>query len=149
MADERPQRVGQNVDHLVATFGIAGPRSRAFDSCPGPGRRLFFRGIAGCWVLSHAAPISQRIGFGELLFFRMNRFGKDSGLELAGKPDDSADYVDLVGSPLVGVIAVVVGNHLHRRRVAVGDVLEPLGDQPKTVIENENPGRARSRGPRC
>lgn len=58
------------------------------------------------------------------------------------EPADAADDADLVGRALVGGVERVVGYHPHGRRVAVGDVLEALGDQAHPVVENEDAGRA-------
>lgn len=61
---------------------------------------------------------------------------------LPRKPAYAADDTDLVCRALVGGVERVVGDHPHRRRVAVGYVFEALGGQAHAVVENEDAGRA-------
>ena len=49
--------------------------------------------------------------------------------------------MDLVGRSLVGAVEPVVRDDAYRGRVAVRDVLEPLGHQPHAVVEDEDAGR--------
>ena len=51
--------------------------------------------------------------------------------------------MDLVRRSLVGAVEAVVRDDAYRGRVAVRDVLEPLGHQPHPVVQNEDAGRVR------
>ena len=52
------------------------------------------------------------------------------GSDLPGEPADAADDADLFGGAFILGIELVVRDHPHGGRVAVRDMLEPLGNQP-------------------
>lgn len=60
---------------------------------------------------------------------------------LPREPTDAADDVDLVGRSLVGAVEAVVRDDAHGGRVAVRNVLEPLGHQSHAVVQHEDPRR--------
>ena len=70
-------------------------------------------------------------------------FSKLAKSDLPREPTDAANDVDLVGRSLVGAVEAVVRDDAHRWRVAVRDVLEPLGHQPHAVVQHEDAGRVR------
>jgi hypothetical protein len=44
------------------------------------------------------------------------------------EPADSSNDIDLFAAPFVGLVEGVIGDNPYSRRIAVGDVLQPLGD---------------------
>ena len=71
---------------------------------------------------------------------------KRPGIRHSREPPDPPDDVDLLGRALVRRIDRVVGDDPHRRRIAVGDVFQPLGDEAEPVEQHENAGRRRRGG---
>ena len=55
------------------------------------------------------------------------------------------DNIHLFNQPLVRRIAIIVGDDLHPRRIAVEDVLQPFGDEagviPLVVVQDKYAGR--------
>ena len=51
--------------------------------------------------------------------------------------------MDLVGGSLIGAVEAVVRDDAHGGRIAVRDVLEPLGHQPHAVVQHKDPRRVR------
>ena len=56
---------------------------------------------------------------------------------LSSKPSDPANDVDLLATAFVWLVEGIVGNNANPRRIAVGYVLEPLGNEPHAVVEHE------------
>ena len=60
---------------------------------------------------------------------------------LPREPADPPDDVDLVRRPFVGAVEGVVRDYPNLGRIIVGDVLEPLGDQPHSVEQDKDTWR--------
>ena len=56
---------------------------------------------------------------------------------LARQPTYSSNDVDLLATAFVGLVDRIVGDDPNSRRIAVGDVLQPLGDQSHAVVKHE------------
>lgn len=66
-----------------------------------------------------------------------------AGSHLPREPSNPSDDVHLFAASFVRFVEWIVGDDTDPRRIAVGDVLEPFGDETHPIVKNEYAGRCR------
>ena len=62
---------------------------------------------------------------------------------LPREPSNPSNDVHLISRALVSRVGLVVGDDMHNRRIAVRDVLQPLGDEADPIMQDEHTRRGR------
>jgi hypothetical protein len=62
---------------------------------------------------------------------------------LAREPADPANDIDLFAAAFIGLVERIVRDDANPRRVAIGDMLQTLCDQPHAVMQHKDARRRR------